>query len=143
MVEIVIVIAIIGIIMSLGLVLSMDSFRGYYFRGERSMIVSVLTRARSQAMANYNGTTHGACYDATNKNYVIFQGTYSASSPTNETITGNKSMNIATTSSLFSCSNGGIKFSQLSGNATPDTFAISDGLKYGVIEINTEGAINW
>ena len=145
LIEIVVVIAIIGLIVSLGLITSFDSYRGYLFRSERTTLVSVLSRARSQAMNNMFETTHGICYDNSAKNYAIFRGSgYLATNPTNETVNSNSVAIIISIPSSFICSPGsGVIFSQLSGTTSPIDIVVTENNRVSTTSINYEGAINW
>ncbi len=139
LIEIIVVMAIIGIIMSIGLMFDFNSFKGYYFRSERATLVSILERARSRAMNNYYGTSHGVCFIS--PNYIIFKGsTCTSGSPDNELIPANQKIY---TSSNFSSTFPTIVFSQLTGTTTGGTIHITDGLRSGDITINNEGTINW
>src|SRR3989344_8804448 len=73
LIEVLVVLAIIGVIMSFGLIMSLDSYRGYLLRSERDVLVSTLERARSRALNNYYQSAWGVCY--TTPNYIIFKGT--------------------------------------------------------------------
>ena len=147
MIEIVMAIAILGIIFSLGLIVSMDSYRGYSFRSEVSTIVSVLERARSRSLNNLFQISHGVCYDSGSKNYVIFRGTsYGASNPTTrETVSSNPSLTISpsTSASFFCSSNLGIVFTQLSGTTTLADIVLVQNNRISTTSINHEGTINW
>ena len=139
LIEILVVMSIIGAIMSLGLLFDFNSFRGYYFRSERSTIVSVLERARSRSMNNYFGSTHGVCFIS--PNYIIFKGnSCNTGNPDNELIPANQNI---FTSSDFATTFPTLVFSQLAGTTTGGTIHLTDGLRSGDIIINNEGAINW
>src|SRR5437870_6082014 len=118
LIEIMVAIAILGIILSLGLIISFDSYRGYSFRSESSVVVSILERARSRALNNFYQSPHGVCYDSTNKNYVLFRGSSFGSAVAQETTPANPSVTISPSSaaSFFCSSNQGIVFSQITGD---------------------------
>ena len=145
LVEIIVVIAIIGLILILGLFISFDSYRRYIFRSERTTLVSVLSRARSRAMNNIFETPHGVCYDQSSKKYVIFRGnTYSPTNPTNESVSSNQSAIINPVPNSFLCSVGpGLIFSQLSGNSSTMDIIVTESNASSTISINPEGTINW
>src|ERR1051326_7870488 len=77
LIEMIVVIAIITILFATGVVMSMEAFRGYTRRSERDVIVSILQRARSRAMANVGQHAWGACFDGSN--YYIFSNVYPSS----------------------------------------------------------------
>ena len=60
--EIIIVIAMFGALLALGLFMSMDAYRGFSFRSEEDTVVSLLQKARSRAMNNMNQTPWGVCW---------------------------------------------------------------------------------
>ena len=110
MFEIIIVLALVGIIASFGLFVSMDFYRSYVFRSERSVIISTLEKARIQSMTNINQAPHGVHYDGVNKDYVLFEGpTFNQGAATNMIIEGNNSVSVAGFSDVV--------FEQLSGDA--------------------------
>jgi prepilin-type N-terminal cleavage/methylation domain-containing protein len=144
LIEIVVAIAILGIILSFGLIVSLDSYRGYIFRTERSTIVSVLTRARNKSLANINQQPHGACYDDLNKNYVIFDGSSFAVATNPTTVQANPSVSIASNPNIFLCgSNVGVVFAQLIGTTTRVDIGITQNNRVSTTSINYEGTINW
>lgn len=124
--------------------MSMSSYRGYSFRNERNMLISILQKARSQATSNFclgslcpDGQPHGVHIDP--GQYVIFQGTtYVSGNSLNEIIKpnlGNILINAPTD----------IVFAQLSGSVTtPGTITISDQAGHSsMISVNGEGQIIW
>jgi len=137
LIEILVVVAIIGLIISVGLTLDLNSFKRDIFHSEESIILSLLEKARSRSMTNYYQTTHGLCYIA--PNYVIFRGTTctavgSEISPANA---------VVASASNFSTTFPTIVFTQLTGTTTAATIHITDGVKSADIILNNEGTINW
>ncbi len=59
LIELLVVIGIFAILSTIGLFLSFDFYRTYSFNAEQATLVSVLTKARSQSLANINGEEHG------------------------------------------------------------------------------------
>jgi hypothetical protein len=110
------------------------------FAAERSTIVSVLSRARSHAMANMFESAYGVCYES--PNYIIFRGrsTCLPTSNFDEIIPAN--INIASNASTIFPT---IIFNQLTGGISEAslTIHITDNMKSGDITINHEGTINW
>lgn len=135
MIEIIVVIGILVAIMSLGLFVSMDLFRGYNARSERDVVVSLLERARSRSMNNMHHTRWGVCLSGSN--YILFRGsTCSAGVATNEQTPASPS---ATVTGLST----GVVFSQLGGTTTAATITIAQSGRTSTITINNEGAIIW
>ena len=62
--EVLVVIALLGVIFSLSVFISLDTYRGSSFRNERDTLVGVLQEARSEAMNNIciGGTCTGQQY---------------------------------------------------------------------------------
>ena len=136
-IEIVIVIAILGVIMALGLFMSMDSYRGTLSRSEVTTIVSMLEKARSRSMANIDQNTWGFCY--TNNTYIVFEGSACTQGLTsNEEIAASGGAVI----SGLSAANP-VVFAQLSGTTTPVTFTVAQNGRTSTLQLNNEGTIIW
>lgn len=140
-----VVIGLFGVLLSMGLLMSMDVYRGTMFRSTREVLVSALTTARSRALANLSQSAYGVCYSA--PDFIIFKGTsYSAGSADNETVPGNKAVTLASAGNFFTCGGGtGVVFDQLTGK-TADTGSITvtgDGHPDETVSVNSEGAIIW
>ncbi len=130
-IEVIVTIGIFVVILSFGLVLSIDAYRGYLFRAERTIVVSALERARSRAMTNYEQSSWGVC--KLGASYQVFKGSTCASgdaipSNLNVTVTGLDS---------------GVVFSQLSGTTTDATITLSDVSRSATISVNSEGTVLW
>ncbi|MEK7133548.1 MAG: prepilin-type N-terminal cleavage/methylation domain-containing protein [Patescibacteria group bacterium] len=148
LIEIMVVIAILTILFAVGLLMSMDAFRGYSRRSERDTLVSVFQRARSSAIANVNQHQWGACLDTsvpTSPDYVIFSGPSYGSAITKLAIPANSGVTITDTSSTkrFNCSLGGIVFNQLTGDTSDNTITVNQGAITSTISTNVEGRIDW
>lgn len=139
-VEILVVISIFGVILGISLPFGMDFYRSYLFRSEKSMLVSVLQKARSQSMNNIGEVPHGVHIDE--DGYTIFQGTsFDSKNSANEFIVKNPSVSVFGTADIV--------FEQLTGNPNPPfgngegTTTLSDGIHKDFITINNEGRINY
>ncbi len=146
LIEVAIAVAIMGVVLSLGLISSFDSFSGAIFRSERENIVSLLEKARSRSINNYFESKHGVCLDTSNpssSNYVVFRNIYSPTESTNEYTESSKAVSISSTSNTFSCTNGGIVFSQLSGKTDNVQINVSENNRISIISTNSQGRINW
>jgi Tfp pilus assembly protein FimT len=126
-----IVIGMLTVIFSLGVFFSLDIWRGTSFRSERDIVVSILTKARSRAMANQNESSWGACLFG--GMYVIFQGSTCAAG---DTISPSGS---ATTSWPI----GGIVFDQLSGDSAGGSVVVTEDNRTATVTVNHEGTISW
>lgn len=146
LIELIVVIGILTFILSLGLITNFDAFNGTIFREERLNVLSVLEKARTRSINNYNEASHGVCLDTTNANsprYVNFQGTYSSSNPLNEYLPVNPSVKMTSTINQFSCSTGGIIFSQLSGKTGNIDITITQNGRSSMVSTNIQGRIDW
>ncbi|MEK7642421.1 MAG: type II secretion system protein [Patescibacteria group bacterium] len=147
LIEIIVVIAIFGLIIVFGLTLDLSSFKRSTFHSEQRILVSVLEKARSRSLNNMFGSVHGFCYIA--PNYVIFRDrvTCLPTSTTDEIVPANINIasNLGTTFPIE------IVFAQLTGKLVPQltpannelVIHITDGIKSADIKINNEGTINW
>lgn len=140
--EIIVVLAILGFVISIGLLVSLDFYKTYAYKSERNILVGVLEKARSRSMANINQSAHGVYIDTTNHNYIIFQGqTYATrNSSYDQVFPINPSINLIGVPSLPAA----VVFSRLSGTTTSETLTMSDGTgRTGTVDIGTDGQINW
>jgi len=148
--EVLIVMALLGIIFSLAAFINLDAYRGSSFRNERDTLVGVLEEARSQAM---NGIcVGGSCTDSkpygvhiTSTNYTIFQGaTYATRDTTYDDVVA-----IGPLVSIASGSFTDVIFAQLSGDATTlpagaTSTTITDGMGHtSVISVSSFGQVTW
>jgi prepilin-type N-terminal cleavage/methylation domain-containing protein len=142
-IELLIVIALVGTILSFSMVMGMDSITHANVKGERDLLVSlVLMGARSHAIANINGTAHGVHIDTDTHTYVLFEGdSYDADASTNRTINfTNDAIDVLHTGGASD-----IVFEQLSGDVIRGvgTITITQGSTALTVELNEAGRINW
>ncbi len=143
--EVLIVIGLLTIVGSLGLLVSMDSYRSSGFYADRNLLVAALQRARAEAI---NNICLGACTDVNDgkahgvhiqsESYVIFQGTsYSAGDPVNAVFPAHTTL---TESSLSD-----VVFSPLTATtSTTGDITLSDNAGHtSTITIGSEGQITW
>jgi prepilin-type N-terminal cleavage/methylation domain-containing protein len=134
--EVLTVVGIFSLLAGLGLIMSMETYRGSSFRSERTTIVSALERARGRAMNNMYQMPHGVYFDTATPAYVIFRGSsYVAGSSTNEVLPASSSAVVTGPSSVV--------FNQLDGTTSSSTITFTQDGKNGTISINSEGRINW
>ncbi len=143
LIEILVVIAIVGFVLSFGLGIDLSALSRNSFHTEEATIVSILERARSRAMANLNDSDHGVCY--IEPDYVIFienEGHCVDGVSSNELISANT--NIATASDFANpVKFPPVVFNRLAGTTSGAAIHIEDGVKQDDIIINEQGAINW
>lgn len=149
LIEILIVISLLVIIMSLGLIISFDIFKTSSFRSEKSIVVSVLQRARAKSLNNINEKRHGVRFETNPLRYIIFECSgctaYPGASGSDETIeSSGKNYSITQPSVPFD-----VVFEQLSGDcvssncSTSLSITIRDAARIYTININKEGRIDW
>ena len=133
--EILIVIGLVGFAAALGLVISLDSYRAYNFQSEKSLILGILQKARSQSLNNINQTSHGV-YLQTSK-YILFEGLDYLHRNTSQDLVfpGNASLTISGSNEAV--------FSPLAATATVASMILNDGANSpAIIDINYEGSID-
>lgn len=144
LVEILVVIGLLVIVGGLSLITSMEDYRGYGFRGERDTLITLLHKARSQAINNIcigacsNGKPHGVHLEP--GRYIIFQGSGYAAADHDAAVdetTPARNLTISVTGP-------DVVFSALAATSTPATLTISDGSGHtSIITIGSEGQILW
>ena len=138
LIEIIITIAIFTVLITLGLLMSMETFRGTLYRSEEATIVSLLERARSRAMNNINQSTWSVCYVA--PTYVISKGSVCGAATMTDSVVVNDAVALA---SDFVTTFPTVVFTQLSGTTTPATITVKQDNRASVITINNEGTLLW
>lgn len=140
--EVVIVTALFGMLMSLGLILSMDVLRGTTFRSTRDVLVSALATARGQALANLHESAHGVCYEE--PDFIVFRGDDYATSPDKARVPGNPGVTLSSEDDFFDCDEDGIVFDQLTANTVGGDIVVSgEGHGDETVTVNAVGAILW
>jgi prepilin-type N-terminal cleavage/methylation domain-containing protein len=141
--EVLVVTSIFSFLLGLGLLMSMDVFRGTTFRSTRQILLSALTTARGRALANMLQSPYGVCYQA--PDFVIFRGKTYADGVTEDTIPGNPSVTVS--GGYFNCTGPeavGIVFSQVAATTTGGTLIVEEeGHPDASITVNSEGALIW
>ena len=131
LIEILLTLAILSVLLGLGLFATIEGYRGSVSRSEREVVMSLLERARSRAMANVGQSSWGLCFVA--PNYILFKGT----------VCKEGSFSEATLASEGTVVEGleGATFAQLSGNAASTTVTIKQNGRTEAIFITNEGAL--
>lgn len=161
LIEIVIVMALLAIIGGLALIMNFDDYRGYSFRNERDLLVSVLQRARSQSVNNVclsglsctGGQPHGvhigsaADCSAINKPcYVIFQTTTTTPTFAARDTAVDQDIERSSSFNLVTSPGPDVVFDQLSGNVdiAPWSLVVTDNLNHiATTTVNSQGQIDW
>ncbi len=145
LIETLVVLGLIGALMTLSLLLSMDVYRSTAFRSTRAVLVSTLTTARSRSLANLNQSPHGVC--SLPPDLILFEGEmYDPASPMNERIPGNPAVQLTSVNDFFDCTKGvGIIFSQLEATTSENDMIVltERGHKNTDVRVNEEGTILW
>jgi prepilin-type N-terminal cleavage/methylation domain-containing protein len=135
MIELLVVISIMGLIFGMGLFASFDFYRSYLLSTERDILLGVLEKARSRAMANMFESSHGVHIE--NSTYVIFRGdSYIPGAASNEEIPGN--------SIIQKSGINDVVFEELTGlPSVTGSISLLEGANSKIISINYEGRIDW
>ena len=136
LIEILVAMAIIVIILGLGYFVGFDFYRNYALHSEKDILLSVLRKARSQALNNVNSITHGVYIGS--DSYTIFYGNSFASRDSQYDENIRKAPGIA-----LSGLNETV-FAPLTATSTASgAIIINNGRKSFFIDINYEGRISW
>ncbi len=139
LIEVLIVLGIFILLAVSGLFMTLDAYRRYTFRSERDTIVSLLERARSEAMSNTDQTPHGFCFSNLDNEYILFEGINCEDVNIKKEIT--PALSDITLSGLPDT---GVTFSPLSGQTNwSGEITLTQGPNQTVININSEGLIEW
>lgn len=130
LIEILVVIGIFSVLAAIGLFFSMDVYRSNSVSSERDMIMSILQKARSQAINNINEKPHGVRFIS--GKYIVFEGIDCDA-------TGQENPASPSVHPIDDC----VKFDQLTGDSINKTLTVTDGAKTFTIEINSQGRISW
>jgi prepilin-type N-terminal cleavage/methylation domain-containing protein len=140
-IELIIVMALIGIIGSYSLAINLSGSRQSTVINERNQLVTlVLYKIRSEAIANINESDHGVHIDNQNKQYLVFSGNnYDFTNLTNIAIPfGNNKLDVTTNPETD------IIFKAISGDAVSSTtISIRNDKTEALIDVNNLGQINW
>lgn len=136
LIEILVTMGILALILSLGYFVGFDFYRNYALHSEKDILLSVLRKARSQALNNVNSTSHGV-YIGSNS-YTIFYGSSFASRDSQY------DENIREAPGIALSELNEVVFAPLTATSTASgTIVINNGRKSFFIDINYEGKINW
>ncbi|MBI2609983.1 prepilin-type N-terminal cleavage/methylation domain-containing protein [Candidatus Giovannonibacteria bacterium] len=137
-IELIIVIAIIGIIATYGIIAGIDSYRKQNLRSQVDEAIFALEKARSEAINNISGADHGV-YLANPTALILFRGnTYGAQPAYNLPLEKNPALSFSNT-----CTNNEVVFSKVSGETGNCNLKISNSQKTFTITINNAGGIDY
>ncbi len=138
LIEILVVIGIILLIFGAGSFINFSSYNHTLINTEETTLVSILSKARSQAMNNIDASSHGVYIEA--DDYVLYDGTNFTTGTNKEVMPKNSKTAITTNYG------GDIYFTQLSGEPSgtlPAVINLNDGTNTRTITIKTGGVIDW
>lgn len=146
LIEILVVIGIIILIFGAGSFINFSSYNHTLINTEQSTLVSVLSKARSEAMNNVNHIQHGVHIDT--DTYTLFEGTvYTAGVPANQDISKNSKTVVSNLGVTTFTTPYDIYFNQLSGDPSATGIItltdISNSTNTKTITIKTGGLIDW
>jgi len=134
LIEVMITLGIFLLVSTVGVVVGIDSYQRVNFRSDVATAASLLQKARSSAMSNVGESKHGVYFDG--DDFTLFQGNNYASRDASRDVIVEHNDAISVT--------GEVVFTQLSGAASGSpTITLTDGVRTAVIDINTDGGINW
>ncbi len=136
LVELLVTLAILFGIAGVGTLIGINFWNGESLQNERYNLVTILRKARSEAMNNINQSAHGVFL--TNNSYILFKGASYASriQEYDETFQIKGSVNLTGLQEIV--------FQKIEGASNASgTITISNGEKSHNISINYEGRIDW
>lgn len=143
--EVTIGLAILLVIFSLGLFLSMDFYRTYSFRADENTAITLLRRARSRSLSNINQYEHGI--KMVGANYVVFQGPGPNLTYASRVVSLDEVFPINSNIVVSWPAPSEVVFDQLTGNVDA-AFLIGDIVitgpgKFATLSFNSEGRIDY
>lgn len=152
--EMLIAMGLLAVMLTLGLLVSVDFYKSYSLRSEHDIIVSMLQKARSQSLNNINQKRHGVRFfldeNSGTPSYTLFECDSTCTSwtgPQASDLTIPSQASVAITNPLLPFD---VVFQQLSGDCASQNCAESELVIHiegqqtsGDISINPEGAISW
>lgn len=136
--EVIMVIGIVTALALMGLAAGVDTYQRYLFWVDVDTLVVLLQKARSSAINNIGGASHGV-YVCDPANFVLFRGASYGALPAHD-------LNVGKSKAVVITSCPGVRevvFSPLSGTTSGSVITASDGVRTAAITINHEGGINW
>ena len=109
--EILIVIGLAGLIAAGAFAVSLGAYQRYAFSAERDLLVSLLQRARSQALANINESAHGLVIE--NDSFIAYEDT----DESGDFDAGEETLSVPRSSAVAASGDLEFLFAQLSGEA--------------------------
>ena len=136
LIEILMTLAIITLLASMGLAVSVGTYRSYAFNTEQDILMSLLMKTRQQALTNVDEAPHGLFI--TPSEYVLFEGaSYAARAQS-------KDEHISADAAITKSGLNEVVFSQLAGESNASgTIMLASGTRVATATITYEGQINF
>jgi len=133
--EILLTLALFVIVASLSLAASLDVYKSFNYADSQSLLLTLLRRARSDAVNNIDGLPHGIFIQ--NHTYILFEGrNYQARNQTRD-------LTFPTSSNIDMSGNTEVVFAPLSATTSSGQIILEDHIhKQTIITIGDEGQIN-
>lgn len=137
--EVLVVMGIVALGIGMAAAFGLSDYHAYDFRAERNLAVSILQKARAEAMSSINDKAHGVYVDFAGNQYIIFDGPTHTSFPSTNIlipfISGNATVSHTGMSEVV--------FSPINGQATVSGGDLSLESGKSIISVNPEGQIKW
>jgi prepilin-type N-terminal cleavage/methylation domain-containing protein len=137
LIEILVAMTLLAVLAGFALTVSLDSYREFTFRSQQELLVSLLQRARAQAMGNVNQAPHGLHIDPGAATYTLFQGSdfFHRDQSEDLVFAGNPGQSLTGLSDVV--------FTQLSGTTSSGSVILKDFTHpQAIISLNNEGQVN-
>ena len=136
LIEILIVIGLISFIGAIGITIGIDTYKRYIVRSDLDRVAVLLQKARSAAINNVGEMKHGVYFGDTGS-FVLYRGANYASRLPNYDIRIERSPSVTVSGATE------IIFDSFTAKTASSTLTVSDGVQNTIININSEGAIDW
>jgi len=133
MAEIILVVAILGLILAISLPVGWNFYFDYQLNSERELLKSVLKQAENLSFINHNESRHGVYINS--DNFILFEGNTFASRNSAE------DRFFARTKSISVSGPTEIVFETLSAKTASSTYSLNNSQKTLYLYINSEGTI--
>ncbi len=135
LIETLVVIGIMLVIVSMGVFVSMEEYRGHSLRSERDGLVAILQRARAESLHNMNQSSHGV--HIADSSYVLFEGSdWQHRSLSQDAV--------FTTGNVQLSGGGDVVFGQLDGSlATTSIITLNATGQKVSVSVGSSGQIDW
>lgn len=140
LIEIIVVLAIIGMIAAFGIIAGIDTYQRYNFRSQADATSALLQKARSESINNIGGRKHGV-YFADSDNLILFRTVTDYAG--RESGYDFKIEKAKTVTYSYTCGNDQVIFTQLSGQTAACNITLTEGTKSVIVSVNNEGGINY